>query len=486
MDSMPPGSLGALILTGFAVSFVIRAPFEKRILLNAAFTDRPRRQFILDFFMTILAGLVAYGLNAAAFGAPMLVGFRLMTGFAAAAFFIGLDMSLTRQRIVISRAMELGESSDFPERFKPMSRTFAIVAIGVIICASILLVLTLVNNISWPAGAQGGKLTLVRATKSVILEIGYVMVVLTGLIINVIVSYSKTISLSFKNQLSVLEKVSRGDFTSRVPVTSANEFGVVAAHTNRMIKGLEHRLNLLGALKLAEEVQRNLLPESPPVVGGLDIAAASHYSEETGGDYYDFINLPGERLAAVVGDVSGHGVASALLMASARAFLRMASDHHTNIAEIVNHVNARLSSDIRETGSFLTLFLLEISLKDRSLQWVRAGHDPALLYDPASGEFTPLDGRGLALGLHGDFGFEINTLKGWNPGCIVMIGTDGIWETHNEEKRMFGKERLMDVIRSSAAEPSKEILRRILAELKAFRGDVEQEDDVTVVLIKMD
>ncbi|NIQ92700.1 MAG: phosphatase, partial [Deltaproteobacteria bacterium] len=106
-----------------------------------------------------------------------------------------------------------------------------------------------------------------------------------------IISYSKNLKLLFENETNVLERVTQGDLSRLVPVATNDEFGVIAGHTNTMIDGLRHRLQLITALKLAEEVQQNLLPTEPPSYPGLDIAGISNYCDETGGDYYDYFRL---------------------------------------------------------------------------------------------------------------------------------------------------------------------------------------------------
>jgi sigma-B regulation protein RsbU (phosphoserine phosphatase) len=153
------------------------------------------------------------------------------------------------------------------------------------------------------------------------------MAVLLALVVNLIVSYSRNLRLLFNNETDVLERVSRGDLSRTVPVATRDEFGVIAGHTNSMIQGLRHRTKMITALKLAEEVQQNLLPVSAPDHPGLDLSGTSIYCDETGGDYYDFFKLPNNNLGVVVADASDHGVGSALLMTTARAFLISGVQH---------------------------------------------------------------------------------------------------------------------------------------------------------------
>jgi sigma-B regulation protein RsbU (phosphoserine phosphatase) len=156
------------------------------------------------------------------------------------------------------------------------------------------------------------------------------------------------------------------------------------------------------SLDLAREVQQSLLPSSVPEVAGLDIAGKSIYREKTGGDYYDFLNFKNgssKRVDIIIGDVAGHGLPSALLMITARALIRLRSSLPGSISDIVTDVNHHLSQDTGESGRFMTLFYLSIDLVNKSIKWVRAGHDPAILYNPYDDSFQELIGPGIPLGV---------------------------------------------------------------------------------------
>lgn len=242
------------------------------------------------------------------------------------------------------------------------------------------------------------------------------------------------------------------------------------------------------SLHLASEVQQNLLPRVDPEIPGLDIAGRSLYCDETGGDYYDFITLgkPKEgRIALVVSDVSGHGISSALLMATARAFLRQRSTLPNSITEIISDVNRQISLDVEDSGQFMTLFLCEINTTERIIRWVSAGHDPAILYDLQTGSFDELSGRGVALGVFEEYAFEAYE-RPITPGQIILIGTDGIWESCNTSDEMFGKDRLKTIIRNSWSKPAREIVEAVIQGVKDFSRPKELEDDVTLVVVKFE
>ena len=239
------------------------------------------------------------------------------------------------------------------------------------------------------------------------------------------------------------------------------------------------------SLKLAGEIQKTLMPQASPVVDGLDIAGFSQSCEEIGGDYFDYIDTgDGRPLLVAVGDLTGHGVDAALLMTTARAFLRMRALQPGNLAAIVQDLNRHLTSDTRQSNRFMTLLLMAVDPAAAVVEWVRAGHDPAIHYDPQQDRFEDLRGPGLVLGLNEGVRYSSVRRSGFKSGQIVAIGTDGIWEARSTQGEMWGKTRFQDVIREQAAETAAVIVRRVFEHLKAFTRGTLPEDDKTLVVIK--
>ena len=285
------------------------------------------------------------------------------------------------------------------------------------------------------------------------------------------------------------DKVARGDYHQTLPVKTRDEVGELTLSFNTMVHQLKERMQMKEAMNLAMEVQQNLLPAEMPAVKGLDIAGTSIYCDETGGDLYDFLKLccrNSDHIGIAVGDVSGHGISAALLMATVRAFLRSRITQPGSLSEIINDVNRLVAHDTRETGLFMTLFYAEIDPSKKSISWIRAGHDPAMLYNPDSDTFCELKGTGIALGVDGGYEYQSQIIKGLSQRQVLLVGTDGIWETQNESGEKFGKERLKALNRRYAHLSSKKMITSIIAELQAFRKSVKQEDDITLVVIKID
>ncbi|MCU0538758.1 MAG: SpoIIE family protein phosphatase [Desulfobacterales bacterium] len=241
------------------------------------------------------------------------------------------------------------------------------------------------------------------------------------------------------------------------------------------------------SLALAAEVQRSLLPQEPPAVEGLDIAGRTLSCEEIGGDYFDYLygrECPGDRISLVVGDVAGHGIDAALLMTTARAFLRMRASQCGSISQIVTEMNRHLAHDVNDSGRFMTLSYVRLDAASGSLQWIRAGHPPALIYDPEHDRFRELMGEGLPLGVDPNFQYTEYAQTSLAPGQLILVGTDGIWESEDRNGGAYGKMRFHEVVRRHAAEPAQALLEAVYADIKTFTAGALPQDDITLVVVK--
>jgi sigma-B regulation protein RsbU (phosphoserine phosphatase) len=316
-----------------------------------------------------------------------------------------------------------------------------------------------------------------------------IAVVLALLFVSIIAFFTSRISTG--HILTIVDawnRLAKGDFSVRLKARMKDERVQLVHAFNEIVPKIEEHMRMSYALGLAQEVQQSLLPQSDPSLAGFDIAGASIYCDETGGDYYDFIetNRDGQAgLVAVVGDVSGHGVSSALLMATARALIMLRASMPGEAASIISDVNRHLSLDTAKTGNFMTFFYSELTELGTEIRWVRAGHDPALVYDPSMDAFDELKGQGVPLGF--DESIEYDSFqRRIEAGQVIVIGTDGIWETHNRTGEMFGKEALMEIIRNNHTASARQIVGTVTEALEQFRGDEAPEDDITLVVIKVD
>ena len=299
---------------------------------------------------------------------------------------------------------------------------------------------------------------------------------------------SRSIARPLGEVIRVLRRVAKGDFNQQVRVVSNDEIGYAGDVINQMAVGLQDRERLRRSLELAMAVQQRLLPAEDPLIDGLDIAGESVYCDETGGDYFDYLTFEDggcRRLGIVIGDVAGHGIPSALLMATVRGFLRQRAVLGGGLAEIVTDVNRQLCHDVAEAGGFMTLFVLVPDPAGRCLQWLRAGHEPAICYDPSADRLTQLMGSGMAMGVDEAAVFEAHTLEGLSDGSIILLCTDGIFEAHSPQGELFGRQRVQALIRRHSSLPAHGLLRELTAAVASFRGNEAPEDDITLVVLKI-
>jgi sigma-B regulation protein RsbU (phosphoserine phosphatase) len=300
--------------------------------------------------------------------------------------------------------------------------------------------------------------------------------------------FSRTVTKPLAEISTAAQKLADGDFEARVSISSRDEFG----HLERIFNSVGHRLKehyrMRRSLEVAEEIQQNLLPAVPPELPGLEIYGMTLFSDETGGDYFDYLcvdEVNQEKLCIVVGDVAGHGIPSALFMATVRGFLRLRATMPGTLGNIVSDVNREFIKDAEDSGQFMTMFLARINRDANRIDWVRAGHDPAILYDPDTDSFSSLnEGQGLPLGVAKNAVYEASSCH-IKPGQILIMGTDGIWEARNSRGELFGKDRLQQVVHANSRESARTILLSVLDAVEEFRGKGVQEDDLTLVIVRI-
>ncbi|MFT5698569.1 MAG: sigma-B regulation protein RsbU (phosphoserine phosphatase) [Desulforhopalus sp.] len=297
---------------------------------------------------------------------------------------------------------------------------------------------------------------------------------------------SSTVTRSINRISTAAKRLAKGAFGSPLRVESRDEIGDLTHSFNTMSNQLKERIQLRQEMSLAGEVQNNLLPQSGFSAEGLDIAVATKYCDKTGGDYVDIINTSRTKRSAtvVVGDVVGHGIGASLLMATLRALVRGRASMSGSPVDITNDVNTLLCKDTLRSGNFATLFYLTIDCSQKTIEWVRCGHEPALLFCPKQNTFTELKGPGLALGVDKTWQATLNSCDFSDDNQVILIGTDGIWDVENSLEELFGKEKTQELIIQYAQLPAREITNKILEAIEIFRGQRPQNDDISLAIIK--
>ena len=316
---------------------------------------------------------------------------------------------------------------------------------------------------------------------------GIASVALTVLVAVLSMVAARSVTEPLRDLAHAAQKLAKGDFDARVDIEGKDEVAALGRSFNAMVPELRQHLATKESLTLAKEVQQKLLPDSAPKAEGFDIAGRCVYSEDVGGDYYDFMEMSDDagerRVGVVIGDVAGHGVVAALTMTSVRILLRSYAGDGTVLKPVIRAVNRHLAADAT-AGRFVTLVYLVIEPDTREVRWINAGHGPLMLYDPAQDTFEDIDAADIPLGVNPEWNFHEHMRDKWPAGCVLVLGTDGIWELQNPEDRAFGRDGLQQLIRKHAHLTADQICDEVGARLTDFADGRPPRDDITLVVVK--
>lgn len=316
---------------------------------------------------------------------------------------------------------------------------------------------------------------------------GIASVILIALVGLAAIVAARSVSRPLRQLAATAQELAGGKLDARAPVVGRDEVGQLAAAFNAMVPQLRSHIEVRESLAVAREVQQKLLPTTPPVVAGFDIAATGAYSEAIGGDYYDFLDLTDEsgrrRIGMVIGDVTGHGIPASLTMTSVRALVRSHAGDGRALLPAMRAINRHLSAD-SSRGTIVTLVYMVLEPETRVLRWVSAGHGPILFFNAQTMAVEELAVQDIPLGVQSDWDFHENMRADWPDHGVLVLGTDGVWETKNAEGRMFGRDNLIGVIRATAHLPAAEICSALIQRLAEFRGPVAQADDISVLIAR--
>jgi sigma-B regulation protein RsbU (phosphoserine phosphatase) len=316
---------------------------------------------------------------------------------------------------------------------------------------------------------------------------GILFAVCIPLVLFLILGVTNRITARIKRLSAAADNLAHGHFGPPLAIAAVDEVGELTRSFNAMTSQLQQRLVLQKAMDIAGEVQKNLLPLEVFAKGLVTAGGLCLYCDETGGDYYDILRFGDNerKVGVVVGDVVGHGIGAALLMTTVRAMLRCRIAQPGDLGQVMDDVNRLLCQDTVKQGNFVTLFYLEVDYGRNSIAWVRCGHDPAILYSPATDRFTELMGPGMALGVITEGGYQYNSIPfAAAPHCI-LIYSDGAWEVENEAGEKFGRERLKKCLADCHRLELPQMLASIAGSITAFRGKAPQLDDITLAVIKI-
>ncbi len=240
-------------------------------------------------------------------------------------------------------------------------------------------------------------------------------------------------------------------------------------------------------LEVARRIQLSSLPAADPEIPGLDITGVSIPALEVGGDYYDYLEFKDGRIGVVVGDVSGKGTSAALYMSQLKGILKTASKFYKSLKDLMAEVNSIAHGSI-EVKSFITLACGAFDPSKKKLFYVRAGHVPLIHYSKKSGKCAELTPKGIGIGLENGLVFNREleeSVTNFASGDIFVFCSDGISEAHSPLGEEFELQSLRNIIESNGYTSASELREKIISSVLEFSGDNGQQDDMTLVVVKI-
>jgi serine phosphatase RsbU (regulator of sigma subunit) len=265
--------------------------------------------------------------------------------------------------------------------------------------------------------------------------------------------------------------------------TLANQ-AAVAIENARMVEEVVEKERMEEELNIARDLQVSMLPSECPQIKGFEIAAYSISAREVGGDFYDFIDMGDENAGMIIGDVTGKSVSGALVMSASRSVFRMLSEEVLSVNESMMRANRRLKKDVKP-GMFVALLFAVLNSQNRTMTLCSAGQTQPVLLSAKTAETSLVETRGdtFPLGILDDTAYEETRLR-LEGGDKVILYTDGVVEAMNEQKEMFGFDRLLNVVKNSQTTTAETLLEEIKNKLDVFAGSASQHDDITIIVIQ--
>jgi serine phosphatase RsbU (regulator of sigma subunit) len=306
---------------------------------------------------------------------------------------------------------------------------------------------------------------------------------------------SLIVPLVFQNEVTGLislgEKKS-GKFYNREDINFLHTLarqGAVAIENARLFQENIEKSRMEEELKIAHNLQTSMLPDKAPTIEGFSIVARSIPAREVGGDFYDFIEIienGAKRLGIVVGDVSGKAVSGALVMAASRSIFRVLTETNESVEAVMNRANARLQRDVKK-GMFVALLYAVLNPAEKTLTLSNAGQIQPILCSPEKPkpEYVNTEGDKFPLGIVKDCHYE-ETKVSLKQGDVLVFSTDGIVEAVNDKGELYGFERFLASIEEGQGLSADELLEKIIKDVMFYVGKVEQHDDLTAVVVRVE
>jgi sigma-B regulation protein RsbU (phosphoserine phosphatase) len=241
--------------------------------------------------------------------------------------------------------------------------------------------------------------------------------------------------------------------------------------------------DLAEEIRIAHKIQMNTLPRFFPAVAGYDFYGRFWPADETGGDTFDLVSVGTDKIFVLLADATGHGIGPALSALQVQSMFRVALRLGASLDEAFEHINAQMVEDLPE-GHFVTAFFGLLDTATHEIEYQSAGQGPILHYREAGEQFDWHDPSCYPMGFMEHLERHRSSRIALQPGDILALISDGIFEYENAEHRQFGAERVAELVRAHRHGSMQDLAEKIKAAAATFGGTVGQHDDITIVLIR--
>ncbi len=326
----------------------------------------------------------------------------------------------------------------------------------------------------------------------------FILVLAIALILAILIGIlsSQWLSKPIEQITSGMERVSEGDLNYYLRNIPEKEFNRIVVIFNQMTSSLKRLMSELAEtvkerervtreLEIAANLQQMALPENPPDMEDLDIAAKSIPAKEVGGDYFDFLLNDSKKVGFVIADAAGKGFPGSLYMTNSRSVFRVISSQESMPSQALKKANDFISTDSASSkGMFITFLYSVYDRAAKKLTYSNAGHYLPIIFDAKTKKFKPLHTGGLPMGIYPEQDYPEETVQ-LSSGDTVVMFTDGIVEAMNLKRDLFSLARLMKIVEENFHESASELLKKIESEIKVFAGAEPQSDDITLIVFKV-
>tara|TARA_R110002111_G_scaffold168038_1_gene233772 strand:+ start:32074 stop:33531 length:1458 start_codon:yes stop_codon:yes gene_type:complete len=303
---------------------------------------------------------------------------------------------------------------------------------------------------------------------------------ITGIVINL--ALTTIVTRPLHHLVQTVQEIGQGQLGAQSETFHCAELNYLTHEINEMSTSLAAAENIRKQqMAKARKIQENLLPDEINIPG-LKVASLFQPADEVGGDYYDILPLSDGAWLFCIADITGHGISAAMSAAVLKTLLIQATEHTCSPAEILDFINRRFTV-VSPVGEFVSMQLLRIVPQTHLLEYASAGHDPACFLSP-TGDTSDSETTGLLLGIEEDATWDNITLP-LSKGHRLLMVTDGVSETHNPQGEMFGRKRLIALLKECQQLTIEQTTLQLQESLSHFRSSNPQQDDVTVLLLEM-